>query len=191
MNKKRSNQNRITMGLLAVYLIVLTWIVLFKMQFSFHDLRQFTDFRRINLIPFAGTAIRNGQLDMQEIIYNILGFIPFGIYVSMLKPKWSFLRKVIPIAGVSLLFEALQYIFTVGGSDITDLMGNTLGGMIGVGVYVLFSKVFRTKANDILNVIGSVGSVCMLGLGWVLFINDVNYANFVIHTINYLLVFGK
>ena len=38
MEKSKNNQNKITAGLLAVYLFVLTWIILFKMQFSFQDL---------------------------------------------------------------------------------------------------------------------------------------------------------
>ncbi|WP_240549812.1 VanZ family protein [Metabacillus dongyingensis] len=78
------------------------------MQFSFQDL---PDFRGINLIPFAGSVIVNNQIDFNEIIFNVLAFIPFGIYISMLKPNWSFLKKIAVIAGVSLLFEVLQFIF--------------------------------------------------------------------------------
>ncbi|MBU5267550.1 VanZ family protein [Virgibacillus proomii] len=161
MEKSKNNQNKITAGLLAVYLFVLTWIILFKMQFSFQDL---PDFRGINLIPFAGSVIVNDQIDFNEIIWNVLAFIPFGIYISMLKPNWSFLKKIAVIAGVSLLFEVLQFIFAIGGSDITDLMGNTLGGIIGVGVYIVFCKLFSTKANKILNVLASIGTICILAL---------------------------
>ncbi|MGE7883798.1 VanZ family protein [Bacillus sp. NPDC094077] len=156
MEKPKNIQNKITAGLLVVYLFALTWIILFKMQFSFQDL---PDFRRINLIPFAGSVIKNDQIDIGEILYNVLAFIPFGIYISMLKPRWSFLKKIAVIAGVSLLFEVLQFIFAIGGSDITDLMGNTLGGIIGAGVYVVFCKLFRTKANKILNVLASIGMI--------------------------------
>lgn len=156
MEKPKNIQNTITAGLLVVYLFALTWIILFKMQFSFQDL---PDFRRINLIPFAGSVIKNDQIDIGEILYNVLAFIPFGIYISMLKPRWSFLKKIAVIAGVSLLFEVLQFIFAIGGSDITDLMGNTLGGIIGAGVYVVFCKLFRTKANKILNVLASIGTI--------------------------------
>ena len=82
----------------------------------------------------------------------------------MLKPNWSFLKKIVAIAGVSLLFEVLQFIFAIGGSDITDLMGNTLGGIIGVGVYIVFCKLFSTKANKILNVLASIGTICIFAL---------------------------
>ncbi|MFC5591538.1 VanZ family protein [Sporosarcina soli] len=178
MEKSKSSRNKITAGLLAVYLFVLTWIILFKMQFSFQDLRHFTDFRGINLIPFAGSVIKNNQIDIGEIIYNVLAFIPFGIYISMLKPNWSFLKKIVPIAGVSLLFEVLQFTFAIGGSDITDLMGNTLGEMIGIGVYIVFRKLFSTKANKILNVLASIGTLCIFVLVLLLMIGVIRYGNY-------------
>jgi len=145
MEKSKNNQNKITAGLFAVYLFALIWIIVFKMQFSFQGL---PDFRKINLIPFADSANVNNQIYFNEIIYNVFAFIPFGIYIGMLKPSWSFLKKIAVIAGVSLLFEVLQFIFAIGASDITDLIGNTLGGIIGVGVYIVFCKLFSTKANN-------------------------------------------
>ena len=161
MEKSKNNQNKITAGLFAVYLLALTWIIVFKMQFSFQGL---PDFREINLIPFAGSANVNNQIDFNEIIYNVLVFIPFGIYISMLKSNWSFLKKIAVIAGVSLLFEVLQFIFAIGASDITDFIGNTLGGIIGVGVYIVFCKLFSTKANKILNVLTSIGVIFLVAL---------------------------
>jgi glycopeptide antibiotics resistance protein len=74
------------------------------------------------------------------------------------------LKKIALIAGVSLLFEVVQFIFAIGGSDITDLMGNTLGGIIGVGVYIVFCKLFSTKANKILNVLTSIGVIFLVAL---------------------------
>ncbi|MGW9019640.1 VanZ family protein [Priestia megaterium] len=165
MEKSKNNQNKITAGLFAIYLFALTWIIVFKMQFSFQGL---PDFREINLIPFAGSANVNNQIDFNEIIYNVLAFIPFGIYISMLKPNWSFLKKIAVIAGVSLLFEVLQFIFAIGASDITDFIGNTLGGIIGVGVYIVFCKLFSTKTNKILNVLTSLGVIFLVALVLVL-----------------------
>lgn len=178
MEKSKNNQNKITVGLLVLYLFVLTWIILFKMQFSFQELRHFTNFRGINLIPFAGSVVKNNQIDIGEIIYNVLAFIPFGIYISMLKPSWSFLKKIVPVVGVSLLFEVLQFIFAIGGTDITDLIGNTLGGIIGVGVYIVFHKLFNTKANKILNVLASIGTICIFALVLLLIIGVIRYGNY-------------
>ena len=165
MEKSKNNQNKITAGLFAVYLFALIWIIVFKMQFSFQGL---PDFRKINLIPFADSANVNNQIYFNEIIYNVFAFIPFGIYIGMLKPSWSFLKKIAVIAGVSLLFEVLQFIFAIGASDITDFIGNTLGGIIGVGVYIVFCKLFSTKANKILNILTSLGVIFLVALVLVL-----------------------
>lgn len=178
MDKSKIIQNNITAGLLVLYLVLLTWIILFKMQFSFQDLRDFTDFREINLIPFAGSVMVNHQIDFNEIILNVIAFIPFGIYLKMLKPNWSFLKQILPIAGVSLLYETLQFILAIGGSDITDLIGNTLGGVIGIGVFIVFRNLFSLKANKILNIIASIGTICILALVLLLASGVIRYGSF-------------
>jgi glycopeptide antibiotics resistance protein len=69
------------------------------------------------------------------------------------------------MAGVSLLFELIQYIFTIGGSDITDLISNTLGGVIGIGFYIVFSRILKEKTNKILNILALIGTICFILLG--------------------------
>ena len=59
------NEKKITVALLIVYLLVLSWIILFKLQFSFSALDHI---REINLIPFGGSVIANGKVDFDEII---------------------------------------------------------------------------------------------------------------------------
>ena len=39
------------------------------------------------------------------------------------------------IAGTSFLLETMQYILAVGRSDITDVLTNTAGGLLGLAVY--------------------------------------------------------
>ena len=80
----------------------------------------------------------------------MLIFIPFGIYITMLKSNWSFIKKIIPIFLTSLIVEILQYIFAVGATDITDLIGNTLGGVIGIGIFYLLIKLLKTKLINLL-----------------------------------------
>lgn len=162
MIKNKNNQVKLTFGLFIVYMSVLIWIILLKMQFSLNGLPHF---RGLNMVPFAGSVIKNNQLDYNEISMNILIFIPFGLYLSMLKINWTFWKKVIPIAGVSLLFELLQFLFAIGGTDITDLIGNTLGGVVGIGLYIVFFKILKEKTNKILNILALIGTICIALLG--------------------------
>lgn len=158
MNRKRNaGSKRVTLGLLIVYLAVLTWIILFKMELDMELLRTM-NFRSINLIPFAGSVIVNGKVEVSEIILNIVVFIPFGMYLSMLDRKISFLMKVLPIFVVSLLYEVAQYCFAIGASDITDLLGNTLGGIAGIGLFVVCAKILGERTVRILNILAAAGT---------------------------------
>lgn len=161
MENKESKQQLLTTCLLVAYLLILTWIIIFKMQFSIQELDYL---RSINLIPFHESVIVNNRIELSEIYDNILVFVPFGLYVSMLKNNWSFLKKVAPIAGVSLLYEVLQFILAIGASDITDLIGNTLGGIIGIAIYLVFHRLLKTdfKTNKILNIFALIGTTCIV-----------------------------
>ena len=52
---------KITKALCIIYLMFLTWIILFKMQFAFQEL---PDIRSINLIPFKESVMVNGKLQI-------------------------------------------------------------------------------------------------------------------------------
>lgn len=157
MENKGTKQKLLTTCLLIVYLLILTWIIIFKMQFSIQELDRF---RGINLIPFHESVIVNNRIAFSEIYKNVIVFVPFGIYVSMLKSNWSFLKKVAPVASVSLIYEILQFIFEIGASDITDFIGNTLGGIIGIVIYLVLRRLFKT--DKILNIIALIGTICVV-----------------------------
>ena len=67
---------KITLGLLVFYLVALTWIILFKLQFSIADLPHL---RNINLIPFADSVIVNGTIDFSDGIYSIRFICPYFV----------------------------------------------------------------------------------------------------------------
>lgn len=166
-----NNSKKLTWGLFVIYLIVLTWIILFKMELDISLLRNM-NFRSVNLIPFSASLEINGKVDVSEIILNIIAFIPFGVYFSMMNSRWNLIQKILPFLGVSLFYEVMQYILAIGGSDITDLLMNTLGGIIGLGLYSTCSKVLGKNTAKILNILASIGTVCMVVLlGLVVIVN--------------------
>ena len=152
--------------LAAIYLILLTWIILLKMRFSFSDLPHI---RNINLIPFHASVIVNGTIDFDKIINNFLVFLPVGLYTCMLKPHWNLFRKIAPAFFLSLLYEVLQYLFAIGATDITDLISNTLGGCAGVLLFVLLAKILKGRTVRILNIAAAVCTVLLIAfLGLIL-----------------------
>ncbi len=160
---------KITKVLFLFYLAGLTWIILFKMQFSWQELPAI---RNINFVPFGQPAMTNGTTDFDEVIGNLLAFVPFGIFTGMLLEKRLFLIKVVPVFLTSLAFETAQYIFSIGASDITDLLMNTAGGIIGVVLFIILSKLFKDKTAKIFNTICLTGAVFMsVFVGIILIVN--------------------
>lgn len=150
---------KITLSLLIMYLLVLTWIIVFKLQFSFSGLPAI---RNINLIPFGESVIVNGKISFTELIKNVIVFIPFGILISVLRDKETFIKKIIPIVLTSLLFEVLQFIFGIGASDITDVINNSLGGVIGIAIAFGISKIFKNSWKKIINIVSIIFAVILV-----------------------------
>lgn len=148
---KTKRQKTMSAIVCGVYIYLLIWLILFKFNINFADLDHM---KNINLIPFQESLIVNGRIDLKEIIYNILVFVPLGVYVSMFKSNWPFGKKIIPALCLSIIFEMTQYILAIGASDITDIIGNTLGGIAGIACYILLEKIFKNKCITIINTLG-------------------------------------
>ena len=113
----------------ALYLILLIWLVLFKLEPRFWALPQTG--RSLNLIPFGASMMQNGGISLSEIIYNALFFVPLGIYLSLLNITEKAWHGIFIGLAISIACEAVQYLFKIGASDITDVLMNTLGAAIG------------------------------------------------------------
>ena len=165
---KLEKRNTLTLVLFIIYLLALTWLILFKLQFSIPVMHVG---RIINLIPLLGSFDDNGVIRFAEIRINIFAFIPLGIYICMLKAPWTFVKKVLAIVVLALAFELTQFIFAIGRADITDVLSNTLGGIIGMGIYALLSKVLKGRTNKVINVLAAVFTILVLLLVALLLVN--------------------
>ena len=126
-------------GLLAIYIVILIWLVLFKFSFNISSVFEHQH-RSLNLIPFAAPALVNGAINYREIIYNCLVFIPFGLLLHVNFKKVGFLAKLVSILVFSLSVELIQFIFAIGATDITDVITNTFGGFLGLKIYDLSNR---------------------------------------------------
>lgn len=158
-NLKLEKRNTLTLVLFVIYLLALTWLILFKLQFFIPIMNEG---RIINLIPLLGSFDGKGVIRFSEIRVNILAFIPLGIYICMLKAPWSFVKKILTVVGLTFVFEIIQFIFAIGRADITDVLSNTLGGIIGIGIYALLSKVLKGRTNKVINVLAAVFTILAL-----------------------------
>lgn len=157
--------------LFLIYLILLVWIILFKLQFSIHDLDMV---RSVNFIPFYYDKEIGTEFHLKEVFKNLLIFVPMGIYLQMLLPKGRFHGKLAVIAGTSLLLETAQYVLAIGRSDITDLLTNTTGGLLGLALYCIIARLLRNRerADKLFLVLAVIASVIVIGLlALLLFLN--------------------
>ena len=154
---------KLTAALSLFYLAVLVWIILFKMEFS---PRMLDRARAINLVPFAQSTYPDGRLNRSELVNNVLIFVPLGLYLTMLWRKSPVWLRIGAAFCVSLLFELLQFVFAIGVSDITDLLGNTAGGAIGVAASALLYKGAKNEERVTCALTGIllIGSVCFAAL---------------------------
>ena len=149
--------------LFLIYLALLVWIILFKLQFNINDL---DTVRKINIIPFYYDKEIGVDFHIKEVLENLLIFVPMGIYLQMLLFKSKSYLKLLIIAGISLLLEITQYILAIGT--------NTAGGLLGIALYSIVARLLksREKADKLFLVIAVIVSTFIIGLlALLLFLN--------------------
>ena len=88
--------------------------------------------RSLNVSPFDASG---GRLEILLISLFLFLLVFMGRFSER-----SFLGKWGTIFLVSLFVEILQYIFGIGATDITDIITNTSGGLMGLLLYHAFQK---------------------------------------------------
>lgn len=146
---KNSQIQRLAKILFCAYLVALVWILLFKFSLSISAiLDSMNPIRRsINLVPFQESSIINGTIDIKEILFNALIFLPFGGLMGIVV-KTSFWKQLAWIFMFSLIIEGLQFILAIGATDITDLLMNTVGGLLGLLIYYGLARLIPVEKLD-------------------------------------------
>lgn len=96
----------------------------------------------MNLVPFIDVLKGRGDF-LRQVALNVIMTIPFGFLFPLTQGrpvKWS--RTVFLCFLMSLGIEILQPLINGSrSSDITDLITNVIGGILGYGLYVVFRPV--------------------------------------------------
>jgi len=118
---------RLLSALFAAYLVLLIWLVVWKLHIPYAG---HGDVRPFKLVPFVGDGT-NGASSPRDVLGNLLIFIPLGLFLGLLAPRWSPIGIFASFALASLALESAQWALAVGSFDVTDIIMNTLGGIIG------------------------------------------------------------
>ncbi len=90
-----------------------------------------------DLMPFwSYRAIMDGKEQLlAENVMNVVVFVPVGVLFGLAMRRRNVWAALLFGAGLSVGIEVLQFVFKKGFTEVDDVMHNTLGGLIGFGVY--------------------------------------------------------
>lgn len=76
----------------------------------------------------------------RQIANNILLFVPMGIFLGNYLQDKSFIRILVIGAAVSGMVEISQLLFRMGLFDLSDILNNSLGAILGYFSYCMVEK---------------------------------------------------
>ncbi|MET0859418.1 MAG: VanZ family protein [Microbacterium sp.] len=150
-------------GMFVVYLALLVWLVLFKLHAPYIG---GAEDRTLKLVPFVA-ADGLGSNAPREVLANLVLFVPFGILMGLVAPSWSWWKTLGSVALFSAALETAQWVFAIGAADLTDVIVNTAGGVLGMLLLGLSRLAFGPRARGawaVILAIGLVGAVLALAL---------------------------
>ncbi len=123
-------------------------VILYSSTVVFRQVVAERFFKHEYLIPFWSyhAFLVDGKMRfLTGNIMNIVVFIPVGLLLGMafknIKPRVVLLTGVL----ISLSIEILQFATKRGFAEFDDLMHNTLGCMLGFGLYCLLKLIFKKR----------------------------------------------
>ncbi len=146
--------------LFVVYLVLLVWTVVWKLEVPYVGEAALLP-RPIKLIPFVPSAEAGASAPL-EVLANFLLFIPFGVYVGLLAPTWRWWRSAGVFVGASFVLEITQHLLSTGTFDTTDVIVNTVGGLVGVGLLAMARRRLQVQTAAVMTRVCLVGTVIAL-----------------------------
>lgn len=138
----------ISLGTFSVYLLLLLRLAVFRDDFTDHGLFKHGT---LSFVPFA---VYMKMLKAHKYFFafyqfagNIIWFVPFGFLLPFLTGRPKGLKRVIQYGLLlSVVIELSQFAFGTGVTEIDDLILNTFGTALG---FVFFRLLMRVKKQNI------------------------------------------
>lgn len=133
-----------------IYLLKLIDIVLFPIVFDFPDSQySFT----MEIIPLKSAIDSLQYIGVKALLRqvggNILLFVPLGFFTAIRFKKIKSTKMVTFLSfSISVLIEVLQGVINIitknnsRAVDITDVLMNTIGGILGYAIFLIFRGIY-------------------------------------------------
>ncbi len=147
--------------MLGIYFLMLVWVVLFHGTLETLNSAFDPAFRSVNFYLYF-----NGS----ESFLNMLIFVPLGLYVEVLAENKAMIQKALAVLTTTLLFEAIQYVFAIGATDVMDIINNSIGGFAGIVAGIVARKILKEHfyrvalPAAVLCTLGMIAFVCVVPL---------------------------
>lgn len=161
--------NFVILFLFVLYLFVLQSFVTY-IDISYYITQEYVgnpyvNMERINLIPFH-TISNNlfgvvvAPITIVQTFGNLLLLLPLAFAMLSLQIITNIYKVILAIFLTTVFIEMYQllhnfsvsgYLYSEGGSraiDIDDILLNTIGGLIGVLLFIIYKKLFFSKVLD-------------------------------------------
>lgn len=122
--------------LLVEYIILILVLAVFARPVQAERMHDFALFWSYRVIP-------KDELMLPQIIMNVAVFIPVGVLLGCAFEKMSWWKAVLAGGALSVLIEALQFVTRRGFAELDDVFHNTIGCLIGFGVFAVLAWTVR------------------------------------------------
>lgn len=116
------------------------------------------------------SALSRDPLGSSQFVLNVALFVPAGLAWVWLTGRAA--ATWVALVGGSLLVECVQALTGVGANDLGDLVANSAGAFLGVGIGVVAAAVASARRREIsarrrIEVVGGLALVALVvSIGW-------------------------
>ena len=169
----RRRAHTLLVVLFVVYLVLLIWVILWKVEVPWVG-RAAGLPRPIKLVPFVASGDFDASAPL-EVVANVALFIPFGVYLKLLAPSWRWWALAGVFVGASVVLETGQHLLSTGSFDVTDIIDNTAGGLVGLGLLALARRWLRERATRVVIRSGLIASIVVVLAVVIFFVSPLHY----------------
>ena len=147
--KKWKSQGKDKLIVNTLIYIYISFVLFFTIMPIITSLPRIFDHPYVPMNFNAFDDVFNSRGDfIRQVVLNVIMMIPFGFLLPITNKKINFKKIILYTFLFSLCIELLQPLINgVRSADVTDLITNTLGGIIGYIFYIIFkpviTKVFK------------------------------------------------
>lgn len=149
--KKKDRATFIINTLMYCYIAILLFLTLMPILTSIPNI-SLSSYKPMYLVPFDDLIKSKGPAERQ-IFLNVLMLVPFGFLLPMIK-KQNVVKVTLTTMLMSLTIEVIQPLLnTYRISDVTDVITNTIGGVLGYLIYkacqgFIEKQIFKRKITN-------------------------------------------